>query len=107
MSKEHLISSAALPEVCGQERGQKGLKRGGFAPCYEDKIGEGLRTVSPSVLVASGGMMKQVGAMVLTLEGAGGRVSGSSSFSAAGFPHFHTSCDAMRLVTAFPKSVAA
>ena len=45
--------------------------------------------------------------MVLTLEGAGGRASGSSSFSAAGFPHLHTSCDAMQLVTAFPKSVAA
>ena len=51
--------------------------------------------------------MKQVGATVLTLEGARGKVSGSSSFSAAGFLHLHTSCNAMQLVAAFPKSVAA
>lgn len=51
--------------------------------------------------------MKQVGATVPTLEGAGSRVSGSSSFSAAGFPHLHPSSGAMGLVTAFPKFVAA
>ena len=50
VSKEHLISSAPLPEVWGQEQGKKGLKRGGFAPCCADRVGEGLRTVSPSVL---------------------------------------------------------
>lgn len=41
------------------------------------------------------------------VEGAGGRISGSSSFSAAGFPHSHTSCNAVLLVTNFPKFVTA
>lgn len=43
-------------------------------------------------------MVKQVGAVVLTPEEAEGRVSGSSSFSAAECPHLHTSCNAMQLL---------
>lgn len=54
-SKEHLVSSAPLPEACGHELEEKGLKRGRFALCCEDKIGEGLRTASPSVLACLGG----------------------------------------------------
>lgn len=50
MSEEHLISSAPLPEAGGQEQGEKGLKGDRFAPCCEGKMGERIRTVSPSIL---------------------------------------------------------
>lgn len=73
LSKEHLISSAPLPEVCGQELWGKGSKRGRFGPCWEHKIGEGFKdSVSFHIQVSRG---SQVGATVLTLVGAGGRVS--------------------------------
>lgn len=57
----------------------------------------------PPVLMLLGDGEADEGAV----EGAGGSVSGSSSFSAAGFPHSHTSCNAMLLVTNFPKFVTA
>lgn len=53
LNESHFFGT--LPEACGQEQGENGLKRGGFAPCCEDKIGEDLRTVSPSVLACLGG----------------------------------------------------
>lgn len=51
MSEELLVSSALLPEACGQKWGEKGLKRGRFALGCEDKMGKGTRTVSPSILL--------------------------------------------------------
>lgn len=93
VSKEHLISSAPLPEAGGQEQGGKGLQRGGFAPCCEEKMGEGVRVVSPSVFT-----------VLRELEA--GPLDPAASLP-AGFPHLHTPCDATQLVTAFPRSVAA
>lgn len=94
----HLFSTSA-------QAGQKGSKRGRFAPCCEDEIGKSLKIVSPPVLMLL--QDGKAGKSNRTVEGAGGRVSGSSSFSAAGFPHSHAFCNAMLLVTNFPKSMTA
>lgn len=94
----HLFSTSA-------QAGQKSLKRGRFAPCCEDETVKSLRIVPPPVLMFLGD--GEAGEINRTVEGAGGMVSGSSSFFAAGFPHSHTSCNAMLLVTDFPKFVTA
>lgn len=82
VSEEHLISSAPLPEACGQEQEEKGLKRGRFAPCHEDKIGEGLRTISGQCLLlysVSGRVVRWVLAPVLLRELEAGPVDPAAS----------------------------
>lgn len=79
MSEEHLphlFSTSA-------QAGQKGLKRGRFALCCEDEIRKSLRMVPPPppVLMFLGD--SKAGESNDTAGGAGGRVSGFSSFSAA------------------------